>query len=501
MLRQLGMTTDAESVYQTFAAAGKVEWRSALQRPCSFSPALLGVPYPLEPAPDGAGLPMPPTIQTLLDNFPAIQAEFEQLFAPRGEDRPDVGDAQEDGHGQDQLNAAGHSANAQGAQGRGEPHEQVQEQQRRGSAFDEKAISGPRLVEGRDPNVWHALAFCSHGVWNEANCALMPSICNLLRGDPQVSGRIPLEKVEALNKEGGWLPANPDSSWIQAEHRGENKKHYLDETTFMMSRGHVPDLEVAVLRLAPGGRLVPHVGSSNARINMHIGLRIPEAHVGIRVGEGVRQWEVGKAIVFDESFEHEVWNTNADPTAYRYVLQMHMWHPALAELVEHVGSTKWQSGSAAASWADIVQSLPKHASGGGGGDRSGNRGGGNDRAHDGSGDAGGNLPRELKFDRYKDCPTINAAKLSPERFFIEHVQANVATVIEGMDSLASEWREAIGSLLATAPPDAVADVAFSFDKRLNHYYPAESEWVMNALTNLTERSRGSLLKGPESASA
>lgn len=172
---------------------------------------------------------------------------------------------------------------------------------------------------------------------------------------------------------------------------------------------------------------------------LHIGLRIPEAHVGIRVGEGVRQWEVGKAIVFDESFEHEVWNTNADPTAYRYVLQMHMWHPALAELVEHIGSTKWQSGSAAASWADIVQSLPKHASGGGGGDRSGNRGGGNDRAHDGSGDAGGNLPRELKFDRYKDCPTINAAKLSPERFFIEHVQANVATVIEGMDSLASEW--------------------------------------------------------------
>lgn len=71
---------------------------------------------------------------------------------------------------------------------------------------------------------------------------------------------------------------------------------------------------------------------------MHIGLRIPEGNVGLRVGEDVRQWEVGKAIVFDESFEHEVWNTNTNPKEHRYVLQMHMWHPALVELVEDVGS-------------------------------------------------------------------------------------------------------------------------------------------------------------------
>lgn len=224
-----------------FAANGDCKWRSALQRPCSFSPALLGVPYPLEPlSQGGAGLPMPPTIKRLQDNFPLIQAEFEKLLAVRTQ--------QEQAPGQ-----------GNGGDGAGHDREQL-------SLYDQKASSGPRLVEGRDPNVWHALAFCSHGVWNEENCALMPSICNLLRSDPQVSGRIPHEKIEALNKDGGWTPdASNNNSWIQPEYRGATQKHYLDETTFLMSRGHVPDLEVAVLRLAPGGRLVPHVGSSNVR--------------------------------------------------------------------------------------------------------------------------------------------------------------------------------------------------------------------------------------------
>jgi hypothetical protein len=47
--------------------------------------------------------------------------------------------------------------------------------------------------------------------------------------------------------------------------------------------------------------------------------------VGIRVGDDKRQWEVGKALVFDESFEHEVWNDNPIGSGeYRHVLLFFM---------------------------------------------------------------------------------------------------------------------------------------------------------------------------------
>ena len=52
---------------------------------------------------------------------------------------------------------------------------------------------------------------------------------------------------------------------------------------------------------------------SNAKLRVHIGLRVPQDSSGgrlvsgMRVGTEMRQWEEGRAIVFDDSFEHEVW--------------------------------------------------------------------------------------------------------------------------------------------------------------------------------------------------
>ncbi len=41
----------------------------------------------------------------------------------------------------------------------------------------------------------------------------------------------------------------------------------------------------------------------------HLGLIIPDdyTHCGIRVGSATYNWQKGKSIVFDDSFEHEVW--------------------------------------------------------------------------------------------------------------------------------------------------------------------------------------------------
>ena len=51
-----------------------------------------------------------------------------------------------------------------------------------------------------------------------------------------------------------------------------------------------------------------------------------------QVGNVTRTWTVGKAVVFDESFEHSAWNENAKEP--RYVLQVHTWHPGLMPLVD-----------------------------------------------------------------------------------------------------------------------------------------------------------------------
>jgi aspartate beta-hydroxylase len=50
------------------------------------------------------------------------------------------------------------------------------------------------------------------------------------------------------------------------------------------------------------------------------------AGCGIRVGSTTRSWEEGRCIVFDDSFEHEVWN---ESDRHRYVLILDFWHPGL----------------------------------------------------------------------------------------------------------------------------------------------------------------------------
>lgn len=41
-----------------------------------------------------------------------------------------------------------------------------------------------------------------------------------------------------------------------------------------------------------------------------------------------RTWEEGKVLIFDDSFEHEVWQ---EAETYRLVLIVDFWHPELTE--------------------------------------------------------------------------------------------------------------------------------------------------------------------------
>uniref|UniRef100_A0A7S4VT15 Aspartyl/asparaginy/proline hydroxylase domain-containing protein n=1 Tax=Alexandrium monilatum TaxID=311494 RepID=A0A7S4VT15_9DINO len=98
--------------------------------------------------------------------------------------------------------------------------------------------------------------------------------------------------------------------------------------------------EVVLSTLAPGTQVAAHCARTNHRLTCHLGLRVPRTpgsgrtgdasarpRCGLRVGGQQREWCEGKALVFDDSYEHEVWNDTKDP---RVVLLVRFWHPSLA---------------------------------------------------------------------------------------------------------------------------------------------------------------------------
>jgi hypothetical protein len=77
-----------------------------------------------------------------------------------------------------------------------------------------------------------------------------------------------------------------------------------------------------------GSHIAAHTGFTNAHLRCHLSLVSTDGS-RIRVGAEERNWEEGKALVFDDSFEHEVWNEGSER---RTVLLFDFWHPALSEI-------------------------------------------------------------------------------------------------------------------------------------------------------------------------
>ena len=69
----------------------------------------------------------------------------------------------------------------------------------------------------------------------------------------------------------------------------------------------------------------PHWGMLNTRLIVHLPLVVPP-NCRLRVGNEVRSVEAGKAMIFDDSIEHEAWN-DSDET--RVVLLFEIWRPEL----------------------------------------------------------------------------------------------------------------------------------------------------------------------------
>lgn len=67
--------------------------------------------------------------------------------------------------------------------------------------------------------------------------------------------------------------------------------------------------------LRAGARIKPHEGYSNTVLCCHLGIRIPEAGCGIRVGESTRNWQEGGCLLFDDTITHEAWNESPQDRA------------------------------------------------------------------------------------------------------------------------------------------------------------------------------------------
>ena len=108
-------------------------------------------------------------------------------------------------------------------------------------------------------------------------------------------------------------------------HKMQANCEHCPETTRLIEQ--VPDMKTAFFSiLSPGKHIPAHRGFYKGVLRYHLGLIVPEPkeQCRIRVGQDIRHWEEGKSMIFDDTFEHEVWN---DTDGVRVVLFMDVKRP------------------------------------------------------------------------------------------------------------------------------------------------------------------------------
>jgi beta-hydroxylase len=76
----------------------------------------------------------------------------------------------------------------------------------------------------------------------------------------------------------------------------------------------IPNLNSAFFSiLAPGTHIPAHRGVTKGLITCHLGLIVPrDGDVRMRVDDRVLRWAEGETLIFDDTYDHEVWNDTAN---------------------------------------------------------------------------------------------------------------------------------------------------------------------------------------------
>ncbi len=89
----------------------------------------------------------------------------------------------------------------------------------------------------------------------------------------------------------------------------------------------IPGMKTAMFSiLSPRKHILDHRGPYKGVLRYHLGLIVPADAEAcrIRVGEDIRHWQEGRSLMFDDTFNHEVWN---DTDETRVVLFVDVMRP------------------------------------------------------------------------------------------------------------------------------------------------------------------------------
>ncbi|MCW3027785.1 MAG: aspH, partial [Solirubrobacterales bacterium] len=84
----------------------------------------------------------------------------------------------------------------------------------------------------------------------------------------------------------------------------------------------IPGMTTAMISiLSPRKHILDHRGPYKGVLRYHLGLIVPQDAEAcrIRVGEDFRHWEEGKSLIFDDTFNHEVWNDTDETRVVLFV--------------------------------------------------------------------------------------------------------------------------------------------------------------------------------------
>ncbi|WP_110765599.1 aspartyl/asparaginyl beta-hydroxylase domain-containing protein [Mycolicibacterium vaccae] len=84
----------------------------------------------------------------------------------------------------------------------------------------------------------------------------------------------------------------------------------------------IPGMTTALFSvLLPHKHIPPHTGPWKGVLRYHLALRTPadETLTRIRVGSSTQHWRKGRSMVFDDTFEHEVWNDSEETRVVLFV--------------------------------------------------------------------------------------------------------------------------------------------------------------------------------------
>jgi len=84
----------------------------------------------------------------------------------------------------------------------------------------------------------------------------------------------------------------------------------------------IPGMTTAMFSiLSPRKHILDHRGPYKGVLRYHLGLIVPQDAEAcrIRVGEDLRHWEEGRSLMFDDTFNHEVWNDTDETRVVLFV--------------------------------------------------------------------------------------------------------------------------------------------------------------------------------------